>query len=121
MAEDGEKGEEEEDEEGEEQAEEEAEETATARQVRITRARNKTHIQEKDYEGVWRLIVEVSEKQSDKHREVIQAIYSAMMQDMAFGKEEALRMRDDFLTPALKCSMPSCDSVDGHGHVARHG
>ena len=49
VAEDGEKGEEEEDEEGEEQAEEEAEETATARQVRITRARNKTYIQEKDY------------------------------------------------------------------------
>ena len=97
VAEDGEKGEEEEDEEGEEQAEEEAEETATARQVRITRARSKTYIQEKDYEGVWRLTVEVSEKQSDKHREVIQAIYNAMMQDMAFRKDEALAMRKTLL------------------------
>ena len=34
-----------------------------------------------------------AKKQSDKHRELIRAIYSAMMQDMGFGKEEALRMR----------------------------
>ena len=45
----------------------------------------------------WRLIVEASEKQSDKHREVIQAIYNAMMQDMAFRKEEAPAMRKTLL------------------------
>ena len=41
--------------------------------------------------------MEVSEKESDNHREVIQAIYNAMMQDMAIGKEHALAMRKDAL------------------------
>ena len=58
---------------------------------------DRLYIQEKDYEGVWRLIVEVSEKESDNHREVIQTIYNAMMQDMAIGKEHALAMRKDAL------------------------
>ena len=96
-AEEWEKGEEEEDEDGEEEAEEEAEEQATARQVRVTLARNRTYIQERDSEGVWRLTVEVSEKQSDKHREVIQAIYNAMMHNLAVGKEQACAMKLDIL------------------------
>ena len=58
---------------------------------------DRLYIQEKGYEGVWRLIVEVSEKESDNHREVIQTIYNAMMQDMAIGKEQALAMRKDIL------------------------
>ena len=37
---------------------------------------------DKNNEGVWRLTVEVSENQSDKHREAIQAIYNARMQDL---------------------------------------
>ena len=74
-AEEGEKGDEEE--EGEEEAEEEAGEQATARQVRMTRARNRTYIQEKDEGGTWRLIVQVTEKASEKHREVTQTILSA--------------------------------------------
>ena len=97
VAEEGDKGEEEEGEEGAEQAEEEVQGTATSRQLRITKAMNRTYIQEKDYEGVWRLIVEVSDKATQNHREVIQAIYNAMMQDMAVGKEQALAMKLDIL------------------------
>ena len=48
-------------------------------------------------EGVSRLTVEVSEKQSDKRREVIQEIYNAMMQDMAFRNDEALAVRKTLL------------------------
>ena len=96
-AEEGEKGEEKEDEEGEEEAAEEAEEEATAKQVRATLAKDRTYIQQKDSGGAWTLIVEVSEEESDKHRDLIRAIFSAMMQDIGFGKEEALRIRNDFL------------------------
>ena len=91
------KGEEEEEEEGEGAAEEEAEEQATARQGRITRAVNKTSIQEKDDGGIWRLIVQVTEKASDNHREVIQTMYNAMMQNIATGREQALAMSLDIL------------------------
>ena len=97
VAEEGENGEEKEDEEGEEEAEEEAEEQATARQVRVTLAKDRTYIQQKDSGGAWTLIVEVSEEERDNHRDFIRAIFSAMMQDMGFGKEEALRMRNEFL------------------------
>jgi nitrogen fixation protein FixH len=90
----GEEGDEEEEEEGEEEAEEEAEEQATARQVRVTLAQDRTYIQQKDSGGAWIMIVEVSEEESDNHRELIRAIYSAMMQDMGFGKEEALATRN---------------------------
>ena len=93
VVEEGDKGEEEEGEEGEEQAEEEAQGTATSRQVRITKAMNRTYIQEKGYDRVWRLTVEVSDKATQNHGEVIQAIYNAMMQDMAVGKEQALAMK----------------------------
>ena len=48
-------------------------------------------------EGVSRLTVEVSERQSDKRREVIQEIYNAMMQDMAFRIDEALAVRKTLL------------------------
>ena len=41
--------------------------------------------------------MQVTEKASDKHREVIQTIYNAMMQDMGIGKEEALALREDIL------------------------
>jgi hypothetical protein len=94
-AEEGEKGDEEE--EGEEEAEEEAGEQATAKQVRITRARSRTYIQEKDEGGTWRLTVQVTEKASEKHREVIQTILSAMKQDMAIGKEQALALKSAML------------------------
>ena len=94
-AEEGEKGDEEE--EGEEEAEEEAGEQATGRQVRMTRARNRTYIQEKDQGGTWRLIVQVTEKASEKHREVVQRILSAMKQDMAIGKEQALALKSAML------------------------
>ena len=60
VAEEGEEGKGKEDEEV--VAKGEAEEQAIARQVRITMAMNRTYIQEKDYGGAWRLIVEVSEK-----------------------------------------------------------
>ena len=40
--------------------------------------------------------MEVIEKQSDNHREVIRETFRAMMQDMGFGKEQALAMRKDF-------------------------
>ena len=52
----------------EEEAEEEAEGQATARQVRVTLAKDRTYIQQKDYGGAWRLIVEVSEEQNDNHK-----------------------------------------------------
>ena len=94
-AEEGEKGDEEE--EGEEEAEEEAGEQATARQVRITRARSRTYVQEKDDGGVRRLTVQVTEKASEKHREVVQTILSAMKQDMAIGKEQALALKSAVL------------------------
>ena len=81
----GEEGEEEE-EEGEEEAEEEAEEQATARQARITKAMNRTCVQQKDDGGAWRLTVQVNKKASDKHREGIQTIYNAMMQGRALGR-----------------------------------
>ena len=58
---------------------------------------NRTYTQEKDDGGAWRLIVQITEKASDKRREVIQTIYNAMMQDMAIGKEQALAMRLDIL------------------------
>ena len=58
---------------------------------------NRTYIQEKDYDGVWRLIVQVTERASDKHKEVIQTIHNAMLQDMAIGKEQARAMRLDIL------------------------
>ena len=45
---------------------------STARRVRITRAMGSTYIQEKEDGGVSRLIVQVTEKASDNHREVIQ-------------------------------------------------
>ena len=104
-AEEGEQGEEEE-EEGHEVADkgekaeekEEARETATARQVRIKWGMKRSYIQEKDSEGLWRTVVTVSEKQSDNHKEVIRAIFNAMMQDMGFGKEQALAMRTDFFS-----------------------
>jgi hypothetical protein len=57
----------------------------------------RTSIQEKDDGGVWRLIAQVTEKASDKHRKVIQTIYNAMMQDMGIGQEQALAMRKDIL------------------------
>ena len=41
--------------------------------------------------------MQVTDKASDKHREVIQTIYNAMMQDMGIGKEEVLAMREDIL------------------------
>ena len=41
--------------------------------------------------------MQVAELGRDNHREVIQTIYSAMMQDMAIGKEQALAMRKGFL------------------------
>ena len=86
MVEEGEKGEE----------EEEARETATARQVRIKWAMKRSYEEEKDSEGVWRAIVKVIEKQSDNYKEVTRAIFNAMLQDMGFGKEQALAMRTDF-------------------------
>ena len=56
----------------------------------------RSYIQEKDSEGLWRTVVTVSEKkQSDNHKEVIRAIFNAMMQDMGFGKEQAIAMRTD--------------------------
>ena len=58
----------------------------------------RSYIQEKDSEGLWRTVVTVSEKQSDNHKEVIRAIFNAMMQDMGFGKEQALAMRTDFFS-----------------------
>ena len=58
---------------------------------------NKTYIQEKDDGGVWRLIVQVTEKASDKHREVIQTIHHAMLGNTGIGKEQALAMRKDIL------------------------
>ena len=60
-------------------------------------------------------------KDSEQIYEIVRDFINAMVQDMAFGKEEALRTMKDLFTLALKCSMPSCDSVDGHGHVARRG
>ena len=50
-------------------------------------------MQQKDDGGAWRLIVQVTEKASDNHREVIQTMYNAMMQDIAIGKGQALAMR----------------------------
>ena len=94
-AEEGEKGEEEE--EGEEEAEEEAEKQTTERHVRITRAMTKTYIQEKDDQGVWRLIVQLTEKASGKHREVFQTIHHAMLANRGIGEEQALAMRKDIL------------------------
>ena len=57
----------------------------------------RTSIQEKGGGGVWRLIAQVTEKASDKHRKVIQSIYNAMMQDMGIGQGQALAMRKDTL------------------------
>ena len=58
---------------------------------------HKTYIQEKADGGAWRLTVQVTEKASDSHREVIQTIYNAMMQGMAIGKVQALALRKDIL------------------------
>ena len=55
----------------------------------------RTSIQEKDDGGVWKLIAQVTEKASDKHKKVIQTIYNAMMQGMGIGQEQALAMRKD--------------------------
>ena len=96
-AEEGEEGEEEEEEEGKVEAKEEAEEQATTRQVRIRRAMNRTYIQEKDDGGTWRLTVQVTEKASEKHKEVIQTIHNAMTQDMGIGKEQALALKSAML------------------------
>ena len=100
----GEEGEEEEEEghevveEGETgEEEEEARETATARQVRIKWGMKRSYIQEKDSEGLWSTVVTASEKQCDNHKEAIRAIFNAMVQDMGFGKEQALVMMMDLL------------------------
>ena len=86
----------------------------------MTRAVSRTYIQEKDYEGVWRLIVEVTEKASDKHKEVIQTI---QCNDARHGHWKGTSSGDEagHFTMALRCSMVSHESVAGHGHVARHG
>ena len=48
-------------------------------------------------EGVWRATVKVSDKQSDNHKEVIRAMFNAMLQDMGFGEEQALARRKEFV------------------------
>ena len=98
----GEEGDEEEEEEGEEEAEEEAEEQATARQARITRAMNRTCIQQKDDGGAWRLTVQVTKKASDKHREGIQTIYNAMMQGHGHWKGRSSGDEGGHFTVALR-------------------
>ena len=57
----------------------------------------RTYNQEKDDGGAWRLIAQVTEKASEKRREVVQRILSAMKQDMAIGKEQALALKSAML------------------------
>ena len=61
--------------------------------LRITRAKGRTYIQEKDGMGKLRLVVEVSEVKTMNHAEVIETIYKALMKDINMGKAEALAMR----------------------------
>ena len=57
----------------------------------------RTSIQEKDDGGVWRLIAQVTEKASGKHKEAMQTIHNAMKQDMDIGKEQALALKSAML------------------------
>jgi hypothetical protein len=61
--------------------------------LRITKAKGRTYLQEKDGMGKLRLVVEVSEAKTMNHAEVIETIYKALMKDINMGKAEALAMR----------------------------
>ena len=95
-------GEEEEAEAGEEDGEEEAEAQATEqgedkRALRITHATGRTYVTEKDTTGKWRLVVEVTERMTENHSQVIDTISKAMMNDMNMSKADAIDMRNDIL------------------------
>ena len=61
----------------------------------MTKAKGRTYLQEKDDLGTGRLIVEVTEKKTMNHVNVVEAIAAAMTKDNNMSKAAALAMRTE--------------------------
>jgi hypothetical protein len=72
------------------------EKTQTNKRIfKVTKAKGRTYLQEKDDLGTWRLIVEVTEKKTMNHVNVVEAIAAAMTKDNNMSKAAALAMRTE--------------------------